>query len=371
MATSDLAPPRDLLQSTHQRSHVAAQPFALTRILSVLASLRLTVVLFALSIILIFLGTLAQKDNDVWKVVNDTYFRVWFAHVDFQVFERLAQLFFKTIKWDLSGWFPFFGGKTLGLCLLVNLLAAHAIRFKIAAQGQRLWIGLTTLVVGIIVTYFAISTGSNEGIASELSAEFCDYLWQGFRALLALTVLGGAYLLFFWGQTPKLKLIEWRVLLAVDILLAVLTVWLLAHPEARLDNAGIRILWQLAKGSAAGLALLVGCVMVFRKRAGIVLLHSGVALIMLTELFTAVAAVESQMVDRRRRDSQIFERYPHHRACRHRSLPQRSRPGHRHSQKATRSRRRQRQADRRPQSAIHHSRSPMDAEFRDPRDEAG
>ncbi len=296
MATSDQAPPHDLLQATHQRAHVAAQPFALKRILLALASLRFTVVLFALSIILIFLGTLAQKDNDVWKVVNDTYFRVWFAHVDFQVFERLAQLFFKTIKWDLTGWFPFFGGKTLGLCLLVNLLSAHAIRFKVAAQGRRLWIGLTTLIVGIVVTYFAISTGSNQGIASELSAEFCDYLWQGFRGLLALTVLGCAYLLFFWGRTPKLKMIEWRVLLAVDILLAVLTVWLLAHPEARLDNAGIRILWQLAKGSAAGLALLVGCVMVFRKRAGIVLLHSGVALIMLTELFTAVAAVESQMV---------------------------------------------------------------------------
>ena len=36
--------------------------------------------------------------------------------------------------------------------------------------------------------------------------------------------------------------------------------------------------------------------MVFQKRAGIVLLHGGIALIMLTELFTAVAAVESQML---------------------------------------------------------------------------
>ena len=60
-----------------------------------LASLRLTVVLFAASIFLIFVGTLAQKDQDVSHVVNDTYFRVWFARVDFRVFGRFAQIFYK------------------------------------------------------------------------------------------------------------------------------------------------------------------------------------------------------------------------------------------------------------------------------------
>ena len=74
-----------------------------------------------------------------------------------------------------------------------------------------------------------------------------------------------------------------------------LTVYLLTNPDARLDNSGIRILWQLAKGSASGIVLLIGCVLAFRKRAGIVLLHGGIALIMLAELFTAVSAVESQM----------------------------------------------------------------------------
>ena len=58
------------------------------------------------------------------------------------------------------------------------------------------------------------------------------------------------------------------------VLLTILSVWLLAHPEARLDDSGIRILWELTKCSFAGLVLLTGCVMVFRKRAGIVLLHS-------------------------------------------------------------------------------------------------
>ena len=88
---------------------------------------------------------------------------------------------------------------------------------------------------------------------------------------------------------------EWGALLITNLLLAALTVWLLANPEARLDDSGLRILWQLVKGAAAGALLLIGCVLVFRKRAGIVLLHAGIGLIMFTELLTAVSAHESQM----------------------------------------------------------------------------
>ncbi|HEX3602322.1 MAG TPA: cytochrome c biogenesis protein CcsA [Lacipirellulaceae bacterium] len=301
MATSDLAPSRGILHSADARSQASTSALSFGRVIATLASLRLTVALFALSIILIFLGTLAQKDNDVWKVVNDTYFRVWFARVDFQVFERLAQLFFKTIRWDLTGGFYFFGGKTLGLCLLTNLLAAHAIRFKVAATGRRLYVGLLTIAAGVLVTYFVVRSGMNQTVESELSPQFCDLLWQTFRGTLAIAALAGMYGLCLWFLRARERysfftmLFEWRFFLAANSMLAVLALWLLLHPDWRLDDSGIRILWQLAKGSAAGLALLAGCVMVFRKRAGIVLLHSGVALIMLTELFTAVAAVESQM----------------------------------------------------------------------------
>ena len=295
MATSDLAPPRGVLNSAGSRQHVSAAEFSLMRVLSFLASLRVTVTLFALSIFLIFVGTLAQKDQDVWRVVNDTYFRVWIARVDIQVFERLVQLFRKTVEWNLHGTIPFFGGKTLGLALLINLTAAHAIRFKVAAEGKRLYIGLATIVAGVLATYLVIRGGMNQSVESELSPAFCDILWQCFRGLLAALVIAGAYVLTFWNAPAKHKLIEWWLVLVVNVLLAILTVWLLAHPEMRLDNSGIRILWQLAKATASGIILLVGCVMVFRRRAGIVLLHGGIALIMLAELFTAVAAVESQM----------------------------------------------------------------------------
>jgi ABC-type transport system involved in cytochrome c biogenesis permease subunit len=296
MATIDLNPPLAMPRNAERADRAAVGQTVLMRVVSSLASLRLTVMLFALSIFLIFIGTLAQKDQDVWRVVNDTYFRVWFARVDFRIFERLVQLFNKGVDWKLQGGFYFFGGKTLGLALLINLAAAHAIRFKVAAAGRRLYLGIATIAAGAIITFLVIRAGVDQSLESELSAKFCDFLWQCFRGLLAALTIGLAYVLTFWNAPAKTKLIEWRVLLVVNVLLAILTVWLLANPDARIDNSGIRILWQLAKGTAAAIVMLVGCVMVFRKRAGIVLLHAGIAVIMLTELFTAVAAVESQMV---------------------------------------------------------------------------
>src|SRR5689334_8886394 len=115
MATSEINRPMALERGAAVPRDISVAEFTTTRILSLLASLRLTVVLFALSILLIFLGTLAQKDQDVWRVVNDTYFRVWFARVDLHVFGRLVQMFKPDVYWNYPGYFYFFGGKTLGL----------------------------------------------------------------------------------------------------------------------------------------------------------------------------------------------------------------------------------------------------------------
>ncbi len=45
------------------------------RILRPLASLRLTVALFVMAIFIVFAGTLAQTEKDIWQVVHD-YFRM-------------------------------------------------------------------------------------------------------------------------------------------------------------------------------------------------------------------------------------------------------------------------------------------------------
>jgi ABC-type transport system involved in cytochrome c biogenesis permease subunit len=278
--------------TSSRTAQLTATQFTATRVLSVLASLRLTVALFALSIILVFVGTLAQKDYDVWYVVQH-YFRTWFARVEFVTFERFVQIFFKSVEWNLAGGFYFPGGKLIGSLLLVNLAAAHAVRFKIEAAGRRLAIGCGVLAAGLVLTYLAIQSGMNGTVESALSPAFCDLLWQLFCGSLAVATLALAYAVIF--LRPRMRTFEWGILLVTDLLLAGLTIWLLANPQARLDDSGLRILWQLLKATGAGIVLLVGCVMVFRKRAGIVLLHGGIALMMVTELLTAVSAQESRM----------------------------------------------------------------------------
>ena len=57
----------------------------LKTILRPLASLRLTVVLLALSMVLIMAGTWAQIDHDVWTV-QKRYFHSFFAWVSFGLF---------------------------------------------------------------------------------------------------------------------------------------------------------------------------------------------------------------------------------------------------------------------------------------------
>jgi hypothetical protein len=57
----------------------------------------------------------------------------------------------------------------------------------------------------------------------------------------------------------------------------------------------MRVTFQLLQGGGAALVLFMGCWMVFRRKAGIVLLHSGVVLLMLSELVTGLTAEEALM----------------------------------------------------------------------------
>jgi ABC-type transport system involved in cytochrome c biogenesis permease subunit len=131
----------------------------LKTILRPLASLRLTVVLLALSMVLIMAGTWAQIDHDVWTV-QKRYFHSFLAWVSFGLF-----LPRQTIP-DGSAWkpiveflrpigFPMPGGYSIIALLLLNLVAAHSVRFKL--NRKRLGIilihgGLILLILGEVVT---------------------------------------------------------------------------------------------------------------------------------------------------------------------------------------------------------------------------
>ncbi len=110
------------------------------RAFSFLASLRLTVVLLALSIILVFFGTLGQVTDGLYDA-QARYFKSWFT----------------TWQPSAGSWFhlPLPGGYLLGTSLLVNLLAAHYKRFKFTWKKSGIFlthIGIVLLLVGQLAT---------------------------------------------------------------------------------------------------------------------------------------------------------------------------------------------------------------------------
>ncbi|BBO33532.1 cytochrome c biogenesis protein [Lacipirellula parvula] len=292
MATVDL--PRhdaiDLPGDGAGRTRGAAQPKPfLVQLLAPLASLRLTVTLLSLSLFLVLAGTLAQIDYDVWRVVHD-YFRTPIAWIELKIF------FSRT--WNVPNVsFPFPGGETLGVCLAINLLAAHGLRFKVTARGGRLWGGVALLAAGAAITYGVIASGANTAIESELPEAFLNNLWHAMRAGLGAVSLTLAYVLALTRRKAweSAGVWLWWFGAAAAVLLIGLSIWLFANPDVRLDAAGLRILWQLAKGTSASIVLALACWVLFGKRGGVVLLHGGIALLMFGELFTSQYVVEAQM----------------------------------------------------------------------------
>src|SRR6266851_648879 len=144
---------------THEESVKHAEPstvwIMIRKILAPLASLRLTVVMFVLAIALVFLGTLAQVDEGIWTVLTK-YFRTGIAWIPFQALVRFGQVFLGVSpQAQVSGSFPFPGGWLIGGILLVNLLAAHAVRFKLTWKRSGILIihtGIVLMILGELVT---------------------------------------------------------------------------------------------------------------------------------------------------------------------------------------------------------------------------
>jgi hypothetical protein len=112
----------------------------LDRIAKFLASLRLTVVLLALAIGLVWIGTVAQADEGLYQA-QTRYFKSWLL-VGANMFGHHVPL-----VWP--------GGYLLGTTLLVNLMAAHISRFQFTWKKLGIHIahaGIILLLVGQLVT---------------------------------------------------------------------------------------------------------------------------------------------------------------------------------------------------------------------------
>lgn len=161
------------------RAHAAGSPAYdlktdLRRLIAPLASLKLTCILFALSILLVFFGTLAQVEMGLWTAVG-SYFRWFYVWIPFQLLVMFGQKFFGVSEdLVLSGSFPFPGGLTLGILLLANLLAAHIVRFKLSwKRGGVLLLhaGLIVMMLGELIAYAQV-----EGIMVIEEGESSNYV---------------------------------------------------------------------------------------------------------------------------------------------------------------------------------------------------
>jgi ABC-type transport system involved in cytochrome c biogenesis permease subunit len=140
------------------RGPVRGPAYYARRALKALASLRLTVALFALAMLLIFFGTMAQIDNGIWTVV-DKYFYSLVVWVPFELIHKFLGVFWKEQfpggepAW--TGTFPLPAGQLIGGLMLANLLAAHATRFRLAWKRLGIFLihgGLILLFVGEFIT---------------------------------------------------------------------------------------------------------------------------------------------------------------------------------------------------------------------------
>ncbi len=312
-------------------------------ILKPVASLRLTVIMFAFSIILVLVGTLAQAKLDMWEVM-ELFFRSWVAWVELSVFAPPAWFpdvspfwisfcagiaggilsiiaglaCFSNIKSQhtrtpiavgafctgclmtaaalMFRGFYFPGGLTIGWILFANLLAAHLVRFTIRGRGLWLLLGLVIFMFGLGFGVVVILAGHGNGGLQGLALISWEMLWILVKAGLALTcfALLGALIYMIvsvpgWLRTKICFGVGW-------LLIASFTALLYFTGNAMyLGDAGMRILWQLIQAEAVALVLLVGSCLIFNNRGGIVLIHMGVGLLMLNEIYVSRYSVEERL----------------------------------------------------------------------------
>ncbi len=167
------------------RARAAVKGGPLWQVLELLASLRLTVTLFWLAFVLVFLGTVAMKDEGIWTVV-DKVFRTNIAWIPYQVFVRFGQVFFgvsETLTWP--GSFPFPGGWLIGGALFTNLLAAHIVRFKLTWKRAGIYV-LHTGIVVMMLGEWLTGMYAVEGVMVIEEGETANHLLHPGKAELAV-----------------------------------------------------------------------------------------------------------------------------------------------------------------------------------------
>lgn len=289
MATNSLPDAKPLGQQAARPAGQMTATDIVELVLTPLSSLRLTVTLLFLSVLVVFLITLQQSTRDMWEIKAEHYASL------------LVEVPFQSVV--VERWFPnaplipgsFFipSGFLLIVMLLVNLTAAHCLRFRLQATGKRLMSGLVVATLGSLFTWAIIFNNQSATTFQADPPITYRQMWWLLQAALALLVVAGAIatVLVGAGKTME-RLLAASFTLVMGIVLA--TVLFLGE-SAFIGNEGMRIVWQLAQSTAAALVLLVASVLLFRRKGGMVLLHLGVAGLLMNEIYVSLTNDESQM----------------------------------------------------------------------------
>ncbi len=248
-------------------------------------SLKITVVMFLCATFLLLVGTLAQDEKNLPEVKAE-YFNSWVAIVPLADFVPVTIFGPRSIP----GWFPFPGGATIGLVLLVNLFAAKITRFHVAATGQRLAVGSLVTLVGGLLTAGVILTGHRtDGLQGRPPVDY-DTVWRIVQ--IGGAAMAAALATAAWGSKRLVAVSLWTAAVVIG---GVVIATFVGGDAWRLNEPGLRIMWQLIQSSVASAVLLVGLVMVFGTRGGNVLIHVAVGLLMVGQFAFGDRQIEERI----------------------------------------------------------------------------
>ena len=154
-------------------------------ILAPLASLRLTVVLLAVAVFVIFIITLQQATHDMWEIKSQHYSSL-LVTVPFE--EVLVERWFSDTP-PVPGAFVMPSGLTLIVLMLMNLTAAHLLRFRLQATGLKLWIGSIIAVLGAGFTWAIVFNTTTETLLNGKPPIPYDRMWMILQGIIALLLL--------------------------------------------------------------------------------------------------------------------------------------------------------------------------------------
>ena len=226
-------------------------------IITPLASLRLTVTLLAVSVFAIFIITLQQATHDMWEIKSQHYSSL-LVTVPFD--EILVERWFPDAP-PVPGAFVMPSGLTLIVLLLMNLSAAHLLRFRLQADGLKLWVGAAIAALGAFFTWAIVFNTTTETLLNNQPPIPYHMMWMILQGIVGLLFAACVIGFFFVGKndgTAGGGRIEKAIMASLAMIMGiVLVAILLLGEDTFVNREGMRIVWQLTQATAAGLVCLV------------------------------------------------------------------------------------------------------------------